>query len=423
MGFADPRVLGGVAVGVVGLLLFLRRQGRVERPLVNVLRDAGSSPMRRCSASCSSPWSARSSTSIPPDRLGFDPSRPDSRPCRSSFRWSSSSSSRASLRSVRGPPPRDAGYGRRLPGLVGLGIAAINQSSPDCSSPWCCSVCRCRSTMPANTDGMRRVGEGRRGLASGLLQTVRMIGGTLGVATTAVSGGFGVDPVAGARLCRRRDDLLAAAASGDPKAFAALSGARGGRGLPRGGPRRARGIGWGFVVAGWWRGIVRRRDPLAVFLRSDGSVREIALGNGSRQSKAGARSSDACSSRRASRWGSRQGRHAPSRRDPRCRGCADEHHSVRSRHLPAGEPRDLEEPGGGSVVSSGRCSGPVPFRGVGPEFDGLASCGDCHWPGRRRAGSRSSPRIAPCARGAPAGVQRPLMVEAWHRTSCSWRDA
>ena len=231
-GFADPRVLGGLAVGVVGLLLFLRRQGRVERPLVNValLRDRGFladaamlgfmqfalvGAVIHLSILTQTAWE------FDPQQAGFA-TLPLVLPVVLLVQVSGRLYDRFGVRPLAMP-----GTVVACLAVVGLGIASINQSLAGLFiSMVLLGLSMPFVTMPANTDGMRRVGEGRRGLASGLLQTVRMIGGTLGVATTAaVSGSFEVDPaaLAGLDCAGVGDDLLAAAASGDPKAFATLS--------------------------------------------------------------------------------------------------------------------------------------------------------------------------------------------------------
>jgi hypothetical protein len=71
-------------------------------------------------------------------------------------------------------------------GVVGLGLGAMNRSLLLLfAAMTTLGVAIPFVNMPANTDGMRRIGVERRGLASGLLQTVRMTGSTLGIAVTA----------------------------------------------------------------------------------------------------------------------------------------------------------------------------------------------------------------------------------------------
>ncbi|MEC8320046.1 MAG: MFS transporter [Planctomycetota bacterium] len=260
-GFVDPRVLGGVAVGIVGLLLFLRRQGRVERPLVNValLRDRGFladaamlgfmqfalvGAVIHLSILTQTAWE------FDPQQAGFA-TLPLVLPVVLLVQLSGRLYDRFGVRPLAMP-----GTVVACLAVVGLGISAINQSLAGLFiSMVLLGLSMPFVTMPANTDGRRRVGEGRRGLASGLLQTVRMVGGTLGVATTAaVSGGFEVDPasLSGLDCAGVGDDVLAAAASGDPKAFAVLSEglAPGAACLEAVRAGISRGIGWGFVVAG-----------------------------------------------------------------------------------------------------------------------------------------------------------------------------
>ena len=109
--------------------------------------------------------------------------------------------------------------------------------------------------MPANTDGMRRFGPERRGLASGVLQTFRMTGATLGIAVTAsVIAAFDVD--SSTLDCGDvPKETLAAACRGDLQAFARVV---------QDGPSpcvealkiaNAEGTGWAFVVAGLVAGL------------------------------------------------------------------------------------------------------------------------------------------------------------------------
>jgi MFS family permease len=140
--------------------------------------------------------------------------------------------------------------------VVLLGVAAIERSLPllftgmvvlGMSMPFV--------NMPANTDGMRRVVPERRGLASGLLQTVRMTGSTVGVAVTAaIAANFelGADALMQLDCGDVSPEVVQRAAAGDPKAFSTVAAS-----VPddsecldviRTGI--STGIGWGFVVAG-----------------------------------------------------------------------------------------------------------------------------------------------------------------------------
>ena len=78
-------------------------------------------------------------------------------------------------------------------------------------------------TMPANTDGMARVEPQRRGQASGLLQTCRQTGATLGIAFFTASMAL-VRPSADrlAADCGDSTELATRAVTGDIEAFASL---------------------------------------------------------------------------------------------------------------------------------------------------------------------------------------------------------
>ena len=105
-------------------------------------------------------------------------------------------------------------------------------------------------TMPANTDGMQRFGPETRGLASGVLQTFRMTGATLGVAVTAaVIAGFDADP----SMMDGGDvppETLAAACRGDFEAFRVVVADAPPACVEALRVANAAGTGWAFVVAG-----------------------------------------------------------------------------------------------------------------------------------------------------------------------------
>ncbi len=109
--------------------------------------------------------------------------------------------------------------------------------------------------MPANTDGMRRVAADRRGLASGVLQTFRMTGATLGIAVTAsVIAAFDIDPT-GLACGDMPSETVAAACRGDLRAFAEVVSHGPEECVDALRRANASGTGWAFVVAGLVAGL------------------------------------------------------------------------------------------------------------------------------------------------------------------------
>ncbi len=261
-GIADPRTIVGLAAGLVGLVLFIRRQGRLERPLVHLelFRDRG---FLADAAMLGLVQFALTGTVIHLSILtqatwGFDPRQagfatlPLVLPVIVLVHVSGRLYDRFGVRPLAAPAAAVASCA-----IVGLGIGALLGSVPMVfGAMTMLGVSIPFVNMPANTDGMRRIGVERRGLASGLLQTVRMTGSALGIAVTAsVAGRF---EAASAELAdvdcgAIETSLLEKAASGDLGALAVVGERLGPAGsacldvLRQG---IADGIGWGFVVAG-----------------------------------------------------------------------------------------------------------------------------------------------------------------------------
>ena len=260
-GFLDPRTLAGIAIGFVGLVFFIRRQAKVARPLVNLellrdrgfLADAGMLGLMQFALT----GTAIQLPILTQATWGFDAQQaglatlPLVVPVVLLVQVAGRLYDRFGVRRLAVPAAVIASMS-----VVLLGAASINRSLPllfagmvllGMSMPFV--------NMPANTDGMRRVGQDRRGLASGLLQTVRMTGSTVGVAVTAaIAANFEL----GAEALSKLDcgdvapETIQRAASGDPKAFSSVAAM-----VPTGSEcldviRQgiSSGIGWGFVVAG-----------------------------------------------------------------------------------------------------------------------------------------------------------------------------
>ena len=261
-GFLDPRTLAGVSIGLLGLFLFIRRQARVPRPLVNLglLRDRG---FLADAAMLGLMQFALTGTAIQLPILtqstwGFDAQQaglatlPLVVPVVLLVQLAGRLYDRFGVRRLAVPAAAIASVS-----VVLLGLAAINRSLPllftgmivlGMSMPFV--------NMPANTDGMQRIDQSRRGLASGLLQTVRMTGSTVGVAVTAaIAANFELGGEALAKLdCGEASPAtIQRAAAGDPQAFSSVAAM-----VPADSEcldviRQgiSSGIGWGFVVAGF----------------------------------------------------------------------------------------------------------------------------------------------------------------------------
>ncbi len=195
-GIADPRVIGGLAIGLVGLIAFAHRQSRLARPLVHLelLRDRG---FLADAAMLGLVQFALTGTVIHLSILTQASWRFDAQqaglatlplvlPVLVLVHVSGRLYDRVGVRPLAVPAALVVALG-----VIGLGIGAMNRSIITLfAAMTVLGVAIPFVNMPANTDGMRRIGVERRGLASGLLQTVRMTGSTLGIAVTAsVAGG------------------------------------------------------------------------------------------------------------------------------------------------------------------------------------------------------------------------------------------
>lgn len=260
-GFLDPRTLTGIGLGCVGLLVFVRRQAVISRPLVNLdlLRDRG---FLADAAMLGLMQFALTGTAIQLPILtqatwGFNPQQaglatlPLVLPVVLLVQVSGRLYDRFGVRPLALPAAVVASAA-----VVALGTAAIIRSLPLLfAGMFVLGIALPFVNMPANTDGMRRIGVEKRGLASGLLQTVRMTGSTVGVAViAAIAAGleFGVGSAEELGCGDISSEVFKRATSGDPKALAEIIAA-----APPGSDcvetiqqGISSGIGWGLVVAG-----------------------------------------------------------------------------------------------------------------------------------------------------------------------------
>jgi len=195
-GPTDVRTIGGLAVGLLGLAVFVHRQTRLARPLVHLelFRDRG---FLADAAMLGLVQFALTGTVIHLSILTqaawrFDPQQaglatlPLVLPVLVLVHVSGRLYDRVGVRRLAVPAAIVVALG-----VIGLGVGAMERSLVVLfAAMTTLGVAIPFVNMPANTDGMRRIGMERRGLASGLLQTVRMTGSTLGIAVTAsVAGG------------------------------------------------------------------------------------------------------------------------------------------------------------------------------------------------------------------------------------------
>ncbi len=190
-GIGDPRVIGGLLIGTVGLIAFVRRQSRLARPLVHLelFRDRG---FLADAAMLGLVQFALTGTVIHLSILTQAAWRFDAQqaglatlplvlPVLVLVHVSGRLYDRVGVRPLAVPAAIVVAIG-----VIGLGLGAMNRSLLLLfAAMTTLGVAIPFVNMPANTDGMRRIGVERRGLASGLLQTVRMTGSTLGIAVTA----------------------------------------------------------------------------------------------------------------------------------------------------------------------------------------------------------------------------------------------
>ena len=260
-GLFDWKTLSGVFVGLLAFGLFVHRQSRLSRPLINVklfrdrgfLADAGMLGFMQFALV----GTVIHLSLLTQSTFGFDPQAaglatlPLVVPVLLLVHFSGRGYDRFGVRPLAIPATIIAGGS-----VVFLGVAALKGSLPLLFVGMVIlGVAMPFVNMPANTDGMRRVGMERRGVASGLLQSVRMIGAALGIAVTAaVANQFQISEtmLEGLECGEVDQELIRRAASGDLAALELL-----GAGLPADSPCLvavkagiAEGIGWGFVVAG-----------------------------------------------------------------------------------------------------------------------------------------------------------------------------
>ncbi len=260
-GWGDPRTVGGLALGIGGLGLFLRRQARVERPLVNLelltdrgfLADAcllGLTQFALTGTAIQLPILLQATWGFDPQQAGFA-TLPLVLPVVLLVHVAGRLYDRVGVRPLAAPAVVVAslavvlmGVGaiiRVLP-LVFVGMTMLGISIPFVN-------------MPVNTDGMQRVEVARRGLASGLLQTTRMTGSTIGVAAIAgIAAGFSAEPALMATLdCGAvSNEVLQRALASDPSALAEVAAAAPPGSVCVNAIREgiSLGIGWGLVAAG-----------------------------------------------------------------------------------------------------------------------------------------------------------------------------
>lgn len=260
-GLADRRTIAGLVAGAAGLVFFVRRQMRLERPLVHLelFRDRG---FLADAAMLGLMQFALTGTVIHLSILtqatwGFDPQQaglatlPLVLPVLVLVHVAGRRYDRLGVRPLAVPASLVAALA-----VAGLGLGAIQGSIVVVMAAMVAlGVSIPFVNMPANTDGMRRIGVERRGLASGLLQTVRMTGSALGIAVTAsVAARFETASAEVVALdCGGVESaVIEQAATGDLAALAAIADRLGDDGGPCLDVLRqgiADGIGWGFVVA------------------------------------------------------------------------------------------------------------------------------------------------------------------------------
>ena len=112
-------------------------------------------------------------------------------------------------------------------GLVTMGIGALQQSYPIMAGGMVVlGLSSAFVTMPANTEGMARVGQERRAQASGLLQTFRQSGAAFGVAIFTAIGVWARTSNLNleGQECESHTELVDMAMQGDVDSYSALVG-------------------------------------------------------------------------------------------------------------------------------------------------------------------------------------------------------
>ncbi len=249
---------GMVVLGLVGLLAFLRRQGRVANPVLQMglLRDRGFLAdaamlglMQFALTGTVIQLSVllQSTFAMDPEAAGFA-TLPLMLPVLLFVQVSGRLYDRFGVRRLAIPAAIAASGA-----VVLLGVGSLTMSMPvlfaamfllGCALPFV--------NMPSNTDGMRRIDPMNRGQASGVLQTFRMFGSTLGIAfMTAMVGAVGRRDGGESTACTGTDaETLGRAARGNLGDLATLVETAPEACVEFVRVEIARGIGWGFVFAG-----------------------------------------------------------------------------------------------------------------------------------------------------------------------------
>lgn len=249
---------GMIVLGFVGMLLFLRRQARVADPVLrmDLLRDRGFLAdaamlglMQFALTGTVIQLSVllQSTFALDPEAAGYA-TLPLMLPVLLFVQVSGRLYDRFGVRRLAIPAAIAASGA-----VVLLGVGSLTMSMAvlvagmfllGCAIPFV--------NMPSNTDGMRRIGPTDRGQASGVLQTFRMFGSTLGIAfmtaMVAAAGRRGSDSTA---ACDGVDpELVERAGRGDLGDLAILVGSAPDACVEFVRTEIARGTGWGFVFAG-----------------------------------------------------------------------------------------------------------------------------------------------------------------------------
>ncbi|MCH2161334.1 MAG: DHA2 family efflux MFS transporter permease subunit [Phycisphaerales bacterium] len=228
-GLLDPRTIGLLMVGAVALLLFLWRQSRTSNRVLHLelLRDRGflADGLLLLLVQFSLAGSLIQLSIYAQLVLGYGPATaglsilPLMLPVLLLVHVSGRFYDRKGVRL----PASVGAAGTAL----GLGIMAVgahmNSYGVIAVGMFVLGASCSFVTMPANTDGMARVDLPRRGQASGLLQTARQSGATLGIAFFAASGALvRPDDAQLQNSCGESADLAASAAGGNIDAFRSL---------------------------------------------------------------------------------------------------------------------------------------------------------------------------------------------------------
>ena len=258
-GLGQPLVLGMITAGFFGLAMFLRRQARVDDPVfhLKLLRDRGflADALMLGLMQFALTGTVIQLSVMLQSTFQFNPAQagiatlPLMIPVLLFVQVSGRLYDRFGVRRLAVPAAAAASSA-----VVLLGVGAIQESMGLLITGMVLlGIAIPFVNMPANTDGMSRNEGVNRGQASGVLQTFRMVGSTLGIAlTTSVIGvvsrqapGDGidrcpdVDPEVLARASRGNLKDLAALVESAPEACVAFVR-----------EEIARGIGWGFIIAG-----------------------------------------------------------------------------------------------------------------------------------------------------------------------------